>query len=297
MLPLGRMCATARFGLVAFTILGALTSPGAAEPRLTVSFTTSDTGGEYLPRNVVAAWIEGPFAPGSTTPGPFVRTVGRWAGIRWLHLVAWRNRAGDNDVDAISGATRADHGGAALTATWDAKDRNQMLVPDGEYRLRIETADRNASATIENDQGSFAFTKGPNPDVRTITTDPEFPSVTIDYQPRFGECDNSIQDPGETCDPPGTCPTACDPSGDACRPNVLVGSAAACTAACAIQDITSCVTDDGCCPAGCTPAQDDDCVNETQLGSGCATQGTGSGPLALLASCGLVTLLRRRRAP
>jgi len=67
---------------------------------------------------------------------------------------------------------------------------------------------------------------------------------------------------GETCDPPTTCPTSCPDDGDPCTVEQLVGDAASCTAACRHVPITACLAaaGDRCCPTGCTPANDWDCL-------------------------------------
>jgi predicted esterase len=77
-----------------------------------------------------------------------------------------------------------------------------------------------------------------------------------DCSPR---CGNGVIDPGETCDPPSSCPTSCD-DGNACTTDMLTGSAASCNAACSHGPITACRGGDGCCPAGCTSATDSDCA-------------------------------------
>jgi hypothetical protein len=72
-------------------------------------------------------------------------------------------------------------------------------------------------------------------------------------------CGNGVVEPGEQCDPPGTCPTACPNRG--CTTFKLQGSAPACTAICVESGKqTACAPDDGCCPAGCTANQDNDCA-------------------------------------
>ena len=71
-------------------------------------------------------------------------------------------------------------------------------------------------------------------------------------------CGDGVVGPGETCDPPGTCPATCG-DGNACTTDVLTGSASACDAACTLMVVTTCAAGDGCCPAGCTGATDRDC--------------------------------------
>lgn len=73
-------------------------------------------------------------------------------------------------------------------------------------------------------------------------------------------CGNGVLEPGETCDPSGSCPGASDCLDDsACTVDTVVGDAAVCTAECLNTVITACANDDGCCASGCTSATDNDC--------------------------------------
>ncbi len=65
----------------------------------------------------------------------------------------------------------------------------------------------------------------------------------------------------ETCDPASTCPTSCASDGDPCTVDQLVGSATACSAACAHVPILRCsgTQRDSCCPTECGAASDSDC--------------------------------------
>jgi hypothetical protein len=81
------------------------------------------------------------------------------------------------------------------------------------------------------------------------------------------KCGNNVVEPGETCDPPNSCPTSCPPPPmldsqdlDGCLRSEVVGDPAACTARCVFREETNCSLDpDKCCPAGCTSANDEDC--------------------------------------
>jgi hypothetical protein len=97
-------------------------------------------------------------------------------------------------------------------------------------------------------------------------------------------CGDGIVETGETCDRgitagmPGSCPRTCD-DGDACTLDVAVGSADACTRTCAHVAITTCLGGDGCCPSGCTGANDSDCsprCGDGRIGAGetCDPPGT-----------------------
>ena len=74
-------------------------------------------------------------------------------------------------------------------------------------------------------------------------------------------CNDGRIGAGETCDPPGTCPTSCPDDGDPCTAEQLTGDAASCNVTCRHVPITTCVSGagDACCPTGCTPASDWDC--------------------------------------
>ncbi|HEY4184052.1 MAG TPA: hypothetical protein VGP07_03245 [Polyangia bacterium] len=71
-------------------------------------------------------------------------------------------------------------------------------------------------------------------------------------------CGDGAIEPGETCDPLATCPTACPQNG--CQLLSLT-KAGTCQAACAPAGVQSlCVNGDGCCPTGCTSGTDTDCA-------------------------------------
>ena len=70
-------------------------------------------------------------------------------------------------------------------------------------------------------------------------------------------CGNDIVENGETCD--GDCPVDAAACNDfnSCTTEMISGTQ--CTRECAYQTISMCVDSDGCCPAGCTMADDNDC--------------------------------------
>lgn len=252
-----------------------------AQETLQVSFDTTPVGGKYAPRNILAVWIE-------DETGAFVRTIDRWAGVRINHLVAWSAASGQ-DADAISGATRANHDNR-ITAVWDMLDFNGMPVPNGTYTIRMELADDNSTSPDQNNQGTFSFVRDGQASTQNVGGT-GFLNVTIDYSGvDAAACGNGTLDTGETCDPPGSCPTSCPASTDECIDNVLVGDASLCTAECVEEPVDGCgdpPPDDP--PAGTSP----DLVS-----TGCAVggRGAGAGAIWVLALVGLVALRRRRRA-
>lgn len=77
-----------------------------------------------------------------------------------------------------------------------------------------------------------------------------------------GLCGNGVLDPGETCDPPGSCPTSCD-DGDECTADSRTGRARDCNVVCTNEPIVDCTGGDGCCPEGCDASSDTDCPPDT----------------------------------
>jgi hypothetical protein len=142
---------------------------------LSVSVATSETGGNYAPKNVVAIWVE-------DNQGNFVKTLLAYAQNRKTHLNTWEastTAAGIpfNTVDAITGATKTSH--STRTCTWNATDVNGTLVADGTYRLRMELTDKNNTGNFT----TFTFTKGTNPESQTPANVPSFSSVSISWEP------------------------------------------------------------------------------------------------------------------
>jgi len=142
---------------------------------LTVTATTSETGGNYAPKNIVAMWIE-------DNQGNFVKTMLSYANTRKTHLNTWEastTAAGVpfNTTDAITGATKSNHG--TRTCTWNGTDINGNVVADGTYRLRMELTDKNATGNFS----TFTFTKGPNPENQSPANVPSFSSISIGWEP------------------------------------------------------------------------------------------------------------------
>jgi len=140
---------------------------------LAVSVTTSSTGGNYAPRNILAIWIE-------DSSGKFVKTLLAYANTRMTHLNTWQASSlatgkEFDKADAISGATQNSH--ATRTCQWNGTDYSGKLMADGDYKVRMELTDKNATGNA----ASFTFTKGATAQKLTPASVPSFSLVTLNW--------------------------------------------------------------------------------------------------------------------
>lgn len=139
---------------------------------LSVSVTTAATNmGYYSPSNVEAIWIE-------DSSNKFIKTLLVNGNIRHIWLDLWIESSAQNKVDAKTGATRSSHG--TLTCTWNGKDANGNIVPDGSYKLRMQLTDDDFSGL----NASFNFNKSTTTETLTpADVLPSFKAVSIKWQP------------------------------------------------------------------------------------------------------------------
>lgn len=144
----------------------------------------------------------------------------------------------------------------------------------GEDELQIRTEQRIGEGTLA--PGCYAVCEfdsdcsEPTPTCYTTFSRPIcVPSSIQDPGP---PCGDGVVQEGETCD--GDCPEtpdACPQSSEACMKPALVGNERSCDIACGFEEITRCVSADGCCPEGCTWANDRDCSRDVFAGVSCNT--------------------------
>jgi hypothetical protein len=150
---------------------------------LTLSFTqvphTSYTGN----KNVMAIWIQ-------TSSGTFVKTRKRNAGGGTSdHLPIWAVNSGGNANNCMSGAcnTIGATTGATLNSfgninvSWDGTDASGNLVPDGTYKITVESCWNHGNTAKAS--RSYTFTKGPNADIQTPTDDANFTGIALAWNP------------------------------------------------------------------------------------------------------------------
>jgi hypothetical protein len=129
----------------------AMTPPGSAGT-LKTQFTTISMGGTWAPDNVGAVWIE-------DASERYIKTLELWAGVRKKSLYKWGVRACHKpEVDVVTRATLPMH--QTHEVSWNGKDLNGLLVPDGTYTLFIEVTETELDVGVTSTQ---AFEKGSAP--------------------------------------------------------------------------------------------------------------------------------------
>jgi len=150
------------------------------EGTLTFTFTETVPGSS---KNVLAVWIE-------DNSGAFVKTRMRfWGNGTNDHLPSWKSNSGQNVVDAITGATRTASttppAFGEKTVVWDAKNVSGITVPDGTYKVFVESSWNNPEPP--NGQHSaiinFNFDKSVEATHVTPTGNTNFKNISIDWIP------------------------------------------------------------------------------------------------------------------
>lgn len=119
----------------------------------TVTFTvrTVSYGGTYATHNAGAIWI-------TNSSDQFVKTVKIWAQQYRSKLVKWVQSSGNNTTGAITSASLNSH--QLHTVTWNGTNSSSVAVPDGDYKVNVEFAEHNATASNSGKYKVITFTKG-----------------------------------------------------------------------------------------------------------------------------------------
>jgi hypothetical protein len=153
---------------------------GQTDGTLTFTFTETHSGSS---KNVLAVWV-------TDNSGTFVKTRMRfWGNGTNDHLPSWKSNSGQNTVDAITGPTRtASTNPPAFgekTVIWDGKDVTATTVPDGTYKVFVETSWNNPEPP--NNQHSaiidFTFEKSPDSTHSEPAGNNYFSDITLDWVP------------------------------------------------------------------------------------------------------------------
>lgn len=138
--------------------------------QLNFSVTTSNAGGSYAPKNIVAVWI-------TDNSGNFIKTLFAYTGQYKTHLNTWQAASNYNVTDATTGATYSSH--TTRSYSWNGKNTSGSVVPDGTYKLWIELTDKNATGRYT----SISFVKGTSSQSLTPANVPSFSSMSLSWTP------------------------------------------------------------------------------------------------------------------
>jgi hypothetical protein len=150
---------------------------------LTLSFTQTPHTSYQGTKNVMAVWIQ-------TSTGAFVKTRARNAGGGTSdHLAVWAVNSGGSAANCMSANCNTVGGttGATLTNfstrnfTWDGTDASGNNVPDGTYKITVESTWNHGSAATTT--RSYTFVKGTSADVQTPAADANFTAISLAWNP------------------------------------------------------------------------------------------------------------------
>ncbi len=132
--------------------------------------TTITNGGNEAPKNVSAIWV-------TDAAGVFQKTLELNAASKKSYLYQWKANSSLNVVDATTGPTLSNY--KTYNVTWNCKDKNQAIVPDGDYKIWIEFTDAHQQGPCT----SFTFTKGTAPVNLNPANIDKFTNISLTYTP------------------------------------------------------------------------------------------------------------------
>ena len=196
--------------LFSISLLTLVQAHGQAVP-FVLSFSTTDSSA-VEDVNILAGYI-------TTGVGTFVDTIGLYSTDSYIYMLEhWRPTAQtwsylDVAPDAYMGATRPTFVSPdPVVFNWDLRDKDGVLVPDGEYRVHLEIVDREH----DNAYGSFSFTKDSTSGTRNVADFSQFTGISVVYTPDPDADSDGMPDAWEVAN--GLNPliddAALDPDGD-----------------------------------------------------------------------------------
>jgi hypothetical protein len=159
-----------RLLLLLITLLFSLGMFAQTTGQMSFTVTTSNAGGSYAPKNIVAVWI-------TDNSDNFVKTIFAYTGAWKTHLNTWQAASNYNVADASTGATYTSH--TTRSYTWNGKNTSGTIVPDGTYKLWIELTDKNATGRYT----SISFVKGASSQSLNPANVPSFSSMSLSWTP------------------------------------------------------------------------------------------------------------------
>lgn len=113
---------------------------------LAYSVRTVSYNGNYAPRHVFAIWI-------TNSSNQFVKTIKVCGNSYRSKLVKWVASSGNNTTGAVTSASLNNH--QLHNVTWNGQTYQNVVVPDGDYKVNVEFAEHNATT---NNPGKYKVT-------------------------------------------------------------------------------------------------------------------------------------------
>jgi hypothetical protein len=139
-------------------LLACLSTGFVTAQSMSFTVTTKTYGGSYATDGLVfALWI-------TNSTSTYIKTINRQSKSYTDLLTNWKSNSGNKTADGITGASLPSHNYAYTSTakttsripfTWNFKDFNGNLVPDGNYYINIEFSEGGASKYIK-----YPLTKG-----------------------------------------------------------------------------------------------------------------------------------------
>lgn len=153
-----------------------------AEMELGIDFEIIAVDARRYKKPYVAVWIE-------DASGNAVRTIALWVmpgkGEKWVpDLKRWyrdeRSRSQTDGGDLVATVASPTRSPGQYSVVWDGLNDSQVLVPQGEYFVCIETAREHGPYHLVREKLSF----GEESFTQVLTGDTELGDVTVEYRQR-----------------------------------------------------------------------------------------------------------------
>lgn len=136
---------------------------------MSFSVKTVTPNGTFSPRHVLAIWVE--------DANGFVLTRKLNGDKRKEYLYTWNSSSSGNVTDASTGATLSSH--QTHTVSWDCRNLEGALVPDGDYKVCVEFTD----AHVQGPYLEVPFNKGVDTLAITPADESNFEDINLAYEP------------------------------------------------------------------------------------------------------------------
>ena len=156
--------------LSAATAWGHYLRPGS----FVLTFKTQSYQGKFAPRHVLAVWLV-------DAKDRYVRDLAVYGEKCATRLSRWSKDSGKTKPDAVTGANLQVH--EELSVVWDGTDAKGKLLPDGEYRVRIEYTEANQNGPVFQ----IPLQKGNETGTRKVRGNEFFTDVTVRRVGRHGD--------------------------------------------------------------------------------------------------------------